>query len=380
MRRRFLLVGLVLGLVVVGTVGAALWRGRGAGLTLHGTIEARHVQVGSRVGGRVLEVRASEGQAVKVGNLLVVLETDELRAQEAEAEGAVRQAEATLAKLRAGSRPEEIAQARAAARAAEQALRELEAGPRAEAIARARAALAQAESDYQLARITAQRYEELWREGAVARQQYDDAATRMEMTRATVQSAQEMRNELVAGTRVEQLAQARQRYLEALAAQRLVEKGPRVEDIRAAEATLAQMRARLDLIRTQLRESRIVAPAASVVEVLELRPGDLVAPNQTVAKLLETDQTFVRVYLPETRLGWVAVGQPARISVDSFPGRTFAGVVEQINAAAEYTPRNVQTVEERADQVFGLKVAIREGSGALRAGMAATVTLEPKNR
>jgi multidrug resistance efflux pump len=288
--------------------------------------------------------------------------------------------EATLAKLRAGSRPEEIAQARAAARATEQALKELEAGPRAEAIARARAGLAQAESDHQLARLTAQRYEELWRDGAVARQQYDDAATRMEMTRAAVRSAQEMLNELLAGTRAEQLAQARQRYQEALAVQRLVEKGPRAEDIRAAEAALAQMRARLDLIRTQLGESRIVAPAASVVEVLDLRPGDLVAPNQTVAKLLETDQTFVRVYLPETKLGWVAVGQPARISVDSFPGRTFAGVVEQISAAAEYTPRNVQTVEERADQVFGIKVAIREGHGVLRAGMATTVSLEPRNR
>jgi multidrug resistance efflux pump len=378
MTRRLVPLGIGLVLVILGAVGAALWRGRSSALTLHGTIEARHVQVGSRVGGRVLEVRAREGQAVKAGDLLVALETDELQAQAAEAEAAVRQAEATWTKLRSGSQPDEIAQARAAARGAEAALRELEAGPRPEAIARAQAALAQAESDHRLARVTAQRHEDLWREGAVARQQFDDASARMEMTRAAVRSAQAMLNELLAGTRPEQIAQARQRYQEALAAQRLVEQGPRVEEIRAAEAALAQARARLELVRTQLRESRIVAPVASLVEVLDLRPGDLVAPNQPVAKLLEPDQTFVRVYLPETRLGWIAVGQAARISVDSFPGRSFAGVVEQINAAAEYTPRNVQTVEERADQVFGVKVAIREGSGLLRAGMAASVTLEPR--
>ena len=117
------------------------------------------------------------------------------------------------------------------------------------------------------------------------------------------------------------------------------------------------------------------APTAGTVEVLDLRPGDLVAPNQPVARLLEPGQLWVRVYVPEPSLGRVRVGQKAHLRVDAFPGREFPGRIVEISNQAEYTPRNVQTLEQRMDQVFGAKVAV-ENAPELKPGMAALVRLE----
>ena len=117
------------------------------------------------------------------------------------------------------------------------------------------------------------------------------------------------------------------------------------------------------------------APVAGRIEAFDLRPGDLVAPNQPVATLLEPNELWVRVYVPETRLGEVAVGQRVQIRVDSFPGRDFPGRVVEIRHRAEYLPRNVQTLEQRADQVFGVKLAI-DPAPELKPGMAATAKFD----
>jgi HlyD family secretion protein len=107
--------------------------------------------------------------------------------------------------------------------------------------------------------------------------------------------------------------------------------------------------------------------------VLEL--VEPVAPNATAATLLEPDQLYVRIYVPETRIGLIRVGQEVPITVDSFPKRTFRGVIEHINNVGEYSPRNLQTADERADQVFGTRIAIKDGLTELRAGMAAFITV-----
>jgi len=120
----------------------------------------------------------------------------------------------------------------------------------------------------------------------------------------------------------------------------------------------------------------VEAPANSVVEVVSVRPGDLLTPNQPVARLLEKDQIWVRIYIPEPQLGLVKVGQPAKIAVDTFPKAAFAGVIEQINSEGEFTPRNIQSRDERANQVFGVKVRIDNREGKLKPGMSADVTIE----
>jgi multidrug resistance efflux pump len=120
-------------------------------------------------------------------------------------------------------------------------------------------------------------------------------------------------------------------------------------------------------------ELTIRAPRASRVESLDLRPGDILGPNATAATLVEDDQLYVRIYVPETQIGHIHPDQEVPVNVDSFPRRTFKGVVEHINSVGEYSPRNLQTADERADQVFATRIGLREGRDELRAGMAAFI-------
>ncbi|HEX7251683.1 MAG TPA: HlyD family efflux transporter periplasmic adaptor subunit [Thermoanaerobaculia bacterium] len=156
---------------------------------------------------------------------------------------------------------------------------------------------------------------------------------------------------------------------------RELERGNRPEDIDAARATLKAEEQQLGYLERQKTEARVKAPADGVIESMDLRPGDLVAPNQPVAKMLEPSQLWVRVYVPEPELGRVRVGQRATLKVDTFPKRDFPGHVVEIRTQSEYTPRNIQTLDQRMDQVFGVKVAI-DSTPDLKPGMAATVRLE----
>ena len=136
---------------------------------------------------------------------------------------------------------------------------------------------------------------------------------------------------------------------------------------------LAQARAQLAEIDAQLREMRIVAPADTVLEVLSVKAGDVLAPNREVATLLLPEHLWVRVFVPEPWLGHIKPGERVRARVDAFPNKEFEGTIEQIARAAEFTPRNVQTPEERIKQVFGVKVRLENPEGSLRAGMSADV-------
>ncbi|MGH7330934.1 MAG: HlyD family secretion protein, partial [Polyangiaceae bacterium] len=180
---------------------------------------------------------------------------------------------------------------------------------------------------------------------------------------------------LVNGVRSEEIQQAKARAVEAQASMKLVEAGSRVEDIKAAQGAVDGAQGKLDTIEVMLAELTVRAPRAARVESLDLRPGDLLAPSAAAATLLEDDQLYVRIYIPETRIGLVHPGEEVPISVDSFPSRHFKGIIEHVNTVGEYSPRNLQTADERADQVFATRVGIREGNDVLRAGMAAFITV-----
>ena len=143
--------------------------------------------------------------------------------------------------------------------------------------------------------------------------------------------------------------------------------------VEAAQMKIIQARAQLADIEAQLKEMQVAAPTESVLEVLTVKVGDVLPPNGEVATLLLPQHLWVRVYVPETWLGKIKLGEQVRVRVDSFPGKDFPGVVEQINRQAEFTPRNVQTVEDRIKQVFGVKMRLPNDDDRLRAGMAADV-------
>lgn len=369
-------------------LGGLLWQGcAGRGLSLNadqpqvfsGTIETREIRVGSKVGGRVSEVLVREGQTVEPEQALVRFEVAELGTQRAQAEARIGQQQARLDRLLRGARPEEIAQAAAAAATAQAAYDAIRNGPRPEEIAQARAALAAAEADVSNAEVTFARTQRLYDTGDISQQEFDAAKYRLENIRAQRNARQKQLDLLLKGSRAEDIRAAQERLRQAQEAERLVRAGPRPEEIADARAQLAEARARLSQIGVQLAEGEVKAPARAVIESVSVRPGDLVAPNQPVAKLLESDQIWVRIYVPEPMLSEIRVGQRASLRVDSVAGagaQAFAGTIEQINSQGEFTPRNVQSRDERNHQVFGVRVKIDNRDGKLKSGMAADVTLE----
>ncbi len=338
-----------------------------------GTVEARTIDVGSRTGGRVKEVLVHEGDRVEAGQALLRLEPGDLDAQRLMAEAQLSQAQSALDKLKAGARPEEIEEAQARARAAEASLAEAEHGARAEEVAAAKARLAAAQAEADQAKLDADRAKSLFAASAISRAELDRATSAESGATAQRDAAQQALNELVHGVRHEQIQQAQSRAQEATASAKLVEAGARIEDLRAAGAQVEAAQGRLDQVKVLLDELTVKAPRAARVETLDLRPGDILAPNATAAVLLEDDQLYVRIYVPETQLGHVHVSDEVSVYVDSFPGRAFQGEVEHIDMQGQYSPRNLQTADERANQVFATRVGLRDGKGDLRAGMAAFI-------
>jgi len=143
--------------------------------------------------------------------------------------------------------------------------------------------------------------------------------------------------------------------------------------VAAAQTRVIQARAQLADIDAQLAEMQVKAPSDCVLEVLSVKVGDVLAANREVATLLLPQHLWVRVFVPEPWLGLINIGDHVRVRVDSFRGKDFDGIVEQVNRQAEFTPRNVQTVEDRVRQVFGVKIRLPSGDDRLRAGMAADV-------
>ena len=375
-RKPIIIVAVVLALVAV----AAAWsymRGRGPSdrLVLSGTIEADEIHVGSKIGGRIAEVMVGEGQVVKQGQPIIRFESFDLDAKRADAVAAVDAAEANLQKTLAFSRPEEIAEARAQAEAARMTLELARNGPRKQEIDAARAEVDGANADYEVARLSLERIERLSASGVASRQDYDNARASFDRAAARRETARQRLDLLLAGTRREEVARAEREYQRAAARRELVERGARKEDIQAAQAQLTRARAALQQIDTQLGELEVKSPADAFVEVFRLRPGDLINPNSPVATLVETDRLWVRVYVPEPELGHVKLEKEVSVTVDTFPDERFAGRVEHIASRGEFTPRNVQTREERTHQVFAMRVRLDNSAQKLRAGMAADVVV-----
>jgi multidrug resistance efflux pump len=323
-------------------------------LTVYGTIEARNIEVGSKEGGRIAEVLVREGDAIAKGTVILRFEAPELEARLQQARSAVALARANLDKMEKGSRPEEIAEARAAAGTDATGFRSAE-------VAQSRAELARARADLTNAEQRLKRARELRSQDLVPQQALDDAETAQQTAAAAVQAASRAVNA------------AEDRLAAAQAVTARVVSGFRSEDVEVARAELARAGGALLEAEARYAEREVRAPADAVIEVLDVRPGDLIAAGKPVAKLLEAGQMYIMVYVPETRIGQVGLGQQAELRVNSFPDVVFPARVEQIRQQAEFLPRNVQTPEERVHQVIGVKLRVDSADRRLRAGMSAHV-------
>ncbi len=378
MKTSIILLCLLTGALLIGT-GYAVWNMVGGkdSFVVSGIIEADDIHVGSKIGGRVLKVVAREGQNVKPGEVLVLLEPRELDAALAEAQATLRQTEAKYALVTAGYRREEIEQAEAAMAQSRAELDQLIAGPRQQEIDQARADWLAARAQAENAMKLLHRMQDLVKRDLIPRQEFDDAQAKAQESEQRTKSARERYDLVLAGTRKEEVERARQKLSEADAKLRMLRSGFRKEEIAQVKSEMEAARARVQLIRTQLDETVIKSPVDAIVEAMDLQPGDLVSAGKPVATLLRTGSLWVRAYVPEEKLGFVQPGQNVKVRVDSFPDKRFLGVIRRIHRQAEFTPRNVQTHEERVLQVFQTEVVLEDPDRVLRPGMSADVTISP---
>jgi HlyD family secretion protein len=343
-------------------------------LQLPGTVEVQEVRLSPRIGGRVGRVAVAEGDVVKPGQPLVYLDVPELTAQYEQCQARLRAAEADWERARNGPRPEEKAAADAQAEAARARLQRLEAGSRREEIDQAAGECRSAEASLTKAQGNLDRARQLYPH-SLSRADYDAEAAAHNLARGQVEAARARLEMLRRGPRVEEIAQARAELGQAEANAALLRAGTRSEDLAAAAARVEEMRARLRELEANLREATVTAPEAAVVEVLAVRVGDVVAANQPVGRVLRAEDLWVKAYVPETDLGQVRLNQDVEVAIDSHPGKRFAGTVRQIASESEFTPRNVQSADERRNQVFAIKVRVSDPAGVFKSGMAAEVYL-----
>ncbi len=356
-------------------VAALYWsQGRTPPDVVSGYIEADEIRLVSRVGGRVERVHVTEGQRVTAGQALVELEALDLEQKRAQAVAIVAASEAELGRLQAGFRREEIEQAEARKAQRRADLDRLVAGARKQEIGAARARVELARAVAKLAEQEAARARALHAKAVGSQEVVDRRATEVRVAGATLDLREQELALLERGTRAEDLARARALLAEADAACKLVKAGYRREEIVAAQAQLASAKAGQEAIERRIAELVIRSPLDGVIESMDLRPGDFVARDAPVIALIDPARLWVRAYVPEDRLD-VRLEQAVDIAVDAFKSRRFHGRIRFIAHRAEFTPRNVQTPEERSKQVFRIKVDLLDGEDRLRPGMAADIWL-----
>ena len=374
MQRKRILIATVLALILFAALAYWLTH-RSSALAYSGTIETREINIGSKIGGRVTSVFVEEGQQVPANAPLVTFEADQYQAQRDQAEATVLQNRADYDRLQHGNRPQEITEADATLHENAALLQEALNGPRPEDIRQAQADFAAAKANAIDAAATYQRMSPLAANDVISKQQFDSYKAQRDNTEQLAESAHQHLAVLQAGTRTEDIQAARQRYQQALAADQLAHAGYRHQDVTKGKGSLAQSQARVAELDTILREAHLVSPADATVETVSVRSGDLIPPNQIVITLLEPSQLWVKVYVPETDLSRIHLGQPANVTVDAL-NRHFTGSIQSINSSAEFLPRNVQTRDDREHEVFGVKVHVDNPGNVLKSGMSATVTLE----
>ncbi|SEP40446.1 HlyD family secretion protein [Rhodospirillales bacterium URHD0017] len=290
-------------------------------LTLYGNVDIRQVDMAFQAIGRVQELRVEEGDSVKAGDTLALLDPDTYRDLADLARARVEAQRVALQRLQTGSRPEEIAREKASVEAS-------------------RAAVIDAE-------LLLKRRTELLKTGNVSRELYDEAKNAYDTARARLDVASQV--------------------------SRLTEIGPRQEDIDQAKAMLSAQQATLSMAEQRLADTQLKSPSDAIVLSRIVEPGAMVGPNTPVYTLALTDKIWVRTYISEPDLGRIKPGMAVKIATDTDPDRAYDGWIGFISPTAEFTPKTVETTELRTQLVYRLRVFVRNPDARLRQGMPVTV-------
>ncbi|MBI3580100.1 MAG: efflux RND transporter periplasmic adaptor subunit [Ignavibacteriales bacterium] len=284
-----------------------------------GTLEATEVKVSAKVPGQIQRLLIQEGSQVKKGDTLLVLDRSTLELQWKQTQAGVELADAQYRLLLNGARPEDV-------RLAEEALK-------------------QAESSFKNASDDYSRMKELFASNTVSKKQFDDAESRYTVVQAQLNSAK-------------QNLQKMQRFA-------------RTEDLAAAKARLDQAKASADLLKKQYTDACVLAPVEGTITNKPVEEGELIGTGTTVATISRLEKMNLMIYVSETELGKVKLGGAADVVIDTYPDKNYPGKIIYISPIAEFTPKNIQTKEDRTKLVFGVKLEVGNNDGTLKSGMPA---------
>jgi HlyD family secretion protein len=325
MKRLFRIILLVV-LVFIAVLGIRWFvtvegKGSNTELKIYGNIDIRTADLAFNEQERIAGVLVEEGDRVKKGQVLAILETHRLKAQIKEAEANIAAQEEVVKRLVTGTRPQEIAQARAE--------------------------LAAAQATVHNSKLNFERISKTSGVGATSEQALDNARAQFDVDKSQLKVKEKALN--------------------------LALEGPRKEDIAAAKATLEALRASLSLLKIRLGEMSLISPAQGIIQNRILEPGEVANPSRPVVTLALTDPKWVRAYVPEPDLGRINLGMKAKILSDSFPGQSFKGWIGFISPVAEFTPKTVETEDLRSKLVYEVRVFVHDLKDELRLGMPVTV-------
>ncbi len=327
-------------------------------IRLSGNIEVTDAEVSFKIPGRVEKRPVDEGQTIKKGDVVAVLDSADLEAEVAMRRAELRLAEAAEKELRS-SRPEEIEAAYAAWQQAEAAYEDLkaEAGSREYQIRAAEAALAQAKAEYERRETDYGRAAQLYKNKTISHEEYDRAETAFEVAREQLRQATENLNSLQSSFR-ERETQADWTRKRAKWEYELVKLGPRKEKHEQALARKDQAAEALRLAEIRLDYATLKSPLGGVVLTKNIEPGEYVAPGTPVVTVADLERPWLRAYINETDLGRVKLGQEVTLRTDTYPDKTYQGRVSFISSEAEFTPKSVQTPKERVKLVYRIKIDV----------------------
>jgi HlyD family secretion protein len=375
-----------LAVVLLGTVlsGACGWWKHSASdsLKLYGNIELTQVDMAFKISGKLSRLEVNEGDAVRQGMVLARLDTNQLESQKNRDQAALVAAESLLPPLQTSIERQKATLAaetdlrRAQLAQAEAALRDLQAGSRSQEIQQAKALVEEATSQHRQARNDWERAQVLHKNDDISTAQLDQFRSRFDTSAAALRQAEERLALVIEGPRKEQVEGAHAQVAQARANLQLTEAArlelKRMEqDLQTRRAQVEQARAQVAVVDTMLADAVAIAPTDGVVLVKSAEAGEVLAPGTTFATIGILDRPWLRGYIGEQDLGRVKLGTKVKITTDSYPGKVYWGKVTFISSEAEFTPKQIQTPEERVKLVYRVKIDVENPQHELKLNMPA---------
>ena len=388
MRKRILIVVIVL----LAALGAYLLFFNRAGknandeIIVSGNIELTEVNIAFKTSGRLMERTVDEGDVVKKGQLIARLDRDQLLAQRdretaglQSANSQLAQAETALAWQR-GNQAAELEQRKADLASYAARLQELKSGSRPQEIQEAKAAVDSVQSEFDRAKRDWDRAQTLYKNDDISTAQYDQYRNRWENAEAMLKQTKERQALVLAGPRIEQIDAASAQLDHARAALKMTESNAleikrREQELPLRRSEIARAAASLAMIESQLADTMAYSPVDGVVLVKAADVGEVLAAGTTIVTIGDIGHPWLRAYVNESDLGRIKLGTKAKVTTDSYPGKEYAGQVSFIASEAEFTPKQIQTKEERVKLVYRIKIDLKNPEHELKSNMPADAVL-----